>query len=93
MHVFKLDEEISEATADSTFRALQSRLRQPAFRRRQLFSAFIIAVLAATDDPLDDLRNHAALAADDMFRGSVVPAFWPDSYIKNRAPRLGGKRQ
>lgn len=86
-HVFKLDQEISEDTADSTFDVLQSRLREPAFRPRQLFNDFNIEVLATTDDPLDDLQHHAHIAADDSFRGRVVPTFRPDAYINVAHPR------
>jgi glucuronate isomerase len=85
-HVFKLDQEISEETADSTFDALQNRLSEPAFRPRQLFHDFNIEVLATTDDPLDDLQHHAAIAADSTFRGKVVPTFRPDAYINIAHP-------
>ena len=36
-----------------------------------------IAVLATTDDPIDDLSAHAALAADDTWSGRVIPTFRP----------------
>jgi glucuronate isomerase len=43
-------------------------------------------VLATTDDPLDDLAPHAALAADPGFRGRVIPTFRPDAYLDPSAP-------
>ena len=44
--------------------------------------AFKIEVLATTDDPLDSLSAHAALAADASFAPRVLPTFRPDAYIK-----------
>ncbi|GAB3269137.1 glucuronate isomerase [Arthrobacter pigmenti] len=83
VNVFGLDDaKISEETADSTYDAIASRLADPDFRPRQVFSDFNIEVLATTDDPLDDLSAHALLAADDTFTGRVLPTFRPDAYIK-----------
>ncbi|WP_026533014.1 glucuronate isomerase [Arthrobacter sp. H41] len=84
--VFRIDPHISEATADASFDALQSRLDDPGFRPRQLFKEFNIEVLATTDDPLDDLEAHAVLAADGSFNGRVVPTFRPDAYINVAHP-------
>lgn len=85
-HVFKLDTEISLATADQTFDILAGRLAEPAFRPRQLFSDFNIEVLATTDDPLDSLAAHRALAQDPTFAGRVLPTFRPDNYLNIAHP-------
>ncbi|MGJ9403349.1 glucuronate isomerase [Arthrobacter sp. KK5.5] len=85
-HVFKLGDEISEETADATYDALQLRLNEPGFRPRQLFKDFNIEVLATTDDPMDDLRHHADIAADPTFTGRVVPTFRPDAYLNIAHP-------
>lgn len=85
-HVFKLEQEISESTADATFDAIQARLDEPGFRPRQLFKDFNIEILATTDDPLDSLEHHAALAADPSFHGRVVPTFRPDAYLNIAHP-------
>ena len=54
-------------------------------------------MLATTDDPLDDLAAHAALAADPVFPGQVLPTFRPDAYLdpsragwRDAVERLGG---
>ncbi|HET8795731.1 MAG TPA: glucuronate isomerase [Arthrobacter sp.] len=95
VNVFGLDDaKIAEETADSTYDAIEAKLAEPAFRPRQVFQDFNIEVLATTDDPLDDLAPHDALAADDSFSGRVLPTFRPDAYIKfgngfaGRAQRL-----
>ncbi|NMR31264.1 glucuronate isomerase [Crystallibacter degradans] len=85
-HVFKLEQEISETTADATFDAIQNKLSEPGFRPRQLFEDFNIEVLATTDDPLDSLESHAALAADATFQGRVLPTFRPDAYLNISHP-------
>ncbi|MCZ2402445.1 glucuronate isomerase [Paenarthrobacter sp. Z7-10] len=92
-HVFRLDISALDAitpaaddgVADGLFDQLSARLREPDFRPRKLFSDFNIEVLATTDDPLDDLSAHAALAADPTFPGRVLPTFRPDAYIKFHA--------
>ncbi len=81
-HVFGLDREPSEENADSLFDELNAKLADPAFRPRRLFADFNIEVLATTDDPVDDLAAHAALAADVSFGPRVLPTFRPDAYVK-----------
>lgn len=83
--VFGIVEELTPASADRIYDALQARLDEPAFSPRALFDAFRIDVLATTDDPLDDLTDHAALRADPDFSGRVVPTFRPDRYLDPEA--------
>ena len=80
------DSKITEENSDAIYDAIQAKLDGPSFRPRQLFKDFKIEVLATTDDPLDDLSSHAALAADSSFTGRVLPTFRPDAYIKFYAP-------
>jgi glucuronate isomerase len=79
--LFDLTDEPSSETADASFDAISARLADPAYRPRALFDRFRIEVLATTDDPMDDLAAHAALAADPTFRGRVLPTFRPDAYL------------
>jgi len=71
---------LSPETADAVFDAVQSRLTDPNFRPRALFHKFGIEFLATTDDPLDDLEHHRALAVVDL-GGRVAPTFRPDRYL------------
>jgi glucuronate isomerase len=73
--------DLSAETADAAYDAVVVRLADPMFRPRALFERFAIEVLATTDDPLDDLSDHAALRADPAFRGRVLPTFRPDAYL------------
>ncbi|AXJ09748.1 glucuronate isomerase [Arthrobacter sp. PM3] len=88
--VFGLEQEISGATADASYDAISARLQEADFRPRQLFKDFNIEVLATTDDPLDDLAAHKALAADPTFHGRVLPTFRPDAYLNPANPAWGG---
>ena len=84
--LFDIDVEPSPATADTLYDAIADRLTLPAYRTRALFERFGIEVLATTDDPLDDLAPHAALAADRTFAGRVLPTFRPDAYLDPEVP-------
>lgn len=82
-HVFGIEDAlIDEAHADEIFDAIESRLGSPEFRPRALADRFGIEVLATTDDPLDDLADHAALAADPTVATRVLPTFRPDAYLQ-----------
>ncbi|VXB39074.1 glucuronate isomerase [Plantibacter sp. T3] len=78
---FGVTEQPDGANADRLFDTIQEALQAPAFRPRALFDRFRIEVLATTDDPMDDLAAHAALAADPTFSGRVLPTFRPDAYL------------
>jgi len=78
---FGVTEQPDGANADRLFDTIHEALQAPAFRPRALFDRFRIEVLATTDDPMDDLAAHAALAADPTFSGRVLPTFRPDAYL------------
>ncbi|MDQ0616839.1 glucuronate isomerase [Arthrobacter globiformis] len=84
--VFGLDRDISAETADASYDAISAKLLEPGFRPRQLFKDFNIEVLATTDDPLDDLASHRAIAEDPTFHGRVLPTFRPDAYLNIAHP-------
>jgi len=84
--VFGLRQEISAETADASYDAISAKLLEPGFRPRQLFKDFNIEVLATTDDPLDSLASHAAIAGDPTFHGRVLPTFRPDAYLNIAHP-------
>jgi glucuronate isomerase len=85
-HVFGVHEEPTAANSDRIFDAISAKLAEPGFRPRELFKEFNIEVLATTDDPLDTLESHAALAADPAFSGRVLPTFRPDQYLNIAHP-------
>ncbi|HXH36048.1 MAG TPA: glucuronate isomerase [Plantibacter sp.] len=78
---FGITEQPEPGNADALFDVINTALATDSFRPRALFDRFGIEVLATTDDPMDDLAPHAALAADPTFRGRVLPTFRPDAYL------------
>ncbi|MDN4473045.1 glucuronate isomerase [Demequina zhanjiangensis] len=87
--VFGIDETPSRDNADYLYDTIDTALRLPELRPRELFDRFNIDVLATTDDPMDTLEHHAALALDPTFSGRVIPTFRPDAYTDPEAPRFG----
>ena len=79
-NVLGIDLALSAETADAVYDRIQEKLDTPGFRPRALFERFGIEVLATTDDPLDDLRFHAEIAASGL-PGRVLPTFRPDRYL------------
>ncbi|KJL34775.1 glucuronate isomerase [Microbacterium azadirachtae] len=84
--LFGLTEQPDAANADALYDRISAMLTAPSFRPRALFDAFGIEFLATTDDPLDDLAVHRALAADPAFAGRVAPTFRPDAYLNPAHP-------
>lgn len=79
-NVLDVSAPLCAATADEIYDQIAGQLATPDLRPRALFESFGIEVLATTDDPLDDLASHAALAAEGAV-GRVVPTFRPDRYL------------
>lgn len=88
--LFGLSEQPDAANADALYDRIQSVLERESFRPRALFAEFGIEFLATTDDPLDDLAPHRALADDTSFRGHVAPTFRPDAYLNPANPAFVG---
>ena len=89
--IFGIDVQPSADNADAVYDIIQSALDTDAFRPRALFSRFNIEVLATTDDPMDSLAPHQALAADPSFSGRVLPTFRPDAYLNPATPGWADK--
>ncbi|GAC1368747.1 MAG: glucuronate isomerase [Pseudarthrobacter sp.] len=85
-NVFKLGADLGEMSANASYDAIAAKLVEPGFRPRQLFKDFNIEVLATTDDPLDSLASHKAIAEDPTFEGRVLPTFRPDQYLNIAHP-------
>lgn len=78
--VFGIEQQLTAATADAYYEAINDCLGQPAFRPRELFERFNIEVLATTESPLDDLRYHQQIQASG-WSGRVITAFRPDPVV------------
>lgn len=87
--VLQVDEPLRPVNADRIYDEIAAKLGTPAFRPRALFRSFGIEVLATTDDPLDELHDHARLRDSDL-GGRVIPTFRPDRYLDPDAAGFGG---
>lgn len=80
--VFGVTERLAPESADGIFDRIAEAIADPGFRPRALMDRFGIEVLATTDDPVDDLRDHRTLRDDTSFTPRVVPTFRPDRYLE-----------
>lgn len=86
-HVFNINpDRLGADEADAIYDELDEILKRPDFRPRALAEQFNLEVLATTDDPLDTLEDHKALAEDSTFSPRVLPTFRPDAYTKMYKP-------
>lgn len=64
-------------TAEEIYALCNEKLASPAFSTRGILQQMNVEVVCTTDDPIDDLAHHAALAAEETsFR--MFPSFRPD---------------
>jgi len=77
LEVFGLDRGFGPDTADYYYDAINQKLASPAFRPRALFQRFNIETIATTENSLDSLKDHAAIAASG-WNGRVITTFRPD---------------
>jgi len=75
---FGIDDLLSPKTAASIWDRANERLTEPDFSCRRLIERSNVEVLCTTDDPIDSLDHHAALAVDGDFPVTVLPTWRPD---------------
>lgn len=69
---------LSEKTADDIWERCNALLAQDDFTARGIMQQMNVKMVGTTDDPLDDLQHHRALAQDDSFSVKVLPSWRPD---------------
>jgi glucuronate isomerase len=84
---FGIDELLDEASAGRIWKKANEQLSDPSLSARGILKKFKVKALCTTDDPADDLRHHARIAADD-FPVRVVPTFRPDKGLAVDQPLL-----
>ena len=77
---FGVSELLGPDNADAVYDHCSELLTQDDYRVRSLIDKMNVRVICTTDDPADDLRHHAAIAADQV-ACRVVPGFRPDKYL------------
>ncbi|MDF2874507.1 MAG: Uronate isomerase [Sporomusa sp.] len=75
---FGIDKVLSPATAEEIWEKCNALLQQDEFSARGLIERSNVKAICTTDDPVDSLEHHIALAKDKSFAVKVLPAFRPD---------------
>jgi len=65
-------------TAREVWDFCNDKLARPAFSARGIMRQMNVKMVGTTDDPIDDLRHHATIAADSSFDIKVLPSWRPD---------------
>ncbi|MDI6774324.1 MAG: glucuronate isomerase [Verrucomicrobiota bacterium] len=73
-------------TAKAVWDACNRKIRQPGFSARGLMERSNVVLVCTTDDPVDDLEHHQALAEDKSFKIRVLPAWRPDAGMAVESP-------
>ncbi|MCM1042670.1 MAG: glucuronate isomerase [Corallococcus sp.] len=76
---FGIDKVLSMETADEIYKEANAKLKT--LTARKMIESSNVKKLFTTDDPIDDLKWHKALAEDKTFAVEVKPAFRPDKAI------------
>jgi len=75
-------------TAEGIWEQCNAKLAEPGFSARGIMKQMNVVLVCTTDDPVDDLAHHAAIAADPSFDIQVLPAFRPDKGMAVDKPEV-----
>lgn len=75
-------------TAEEVWNLCNAKLREPSMSVRNLIRQSGVTLICTTDDPIDDLRWHKAIAEDDTFEVQVLPAWRPDKAMNIEKPEF-----
>ena len=79
---FGITEPLTMESAPRIWESCNEKLRNdPDMTARGLIRKANVAFIGTTDDPIDDLRWHEKLAADESFPVPVCPSFRPDKAL------------
>lgn len=74
---FGINDILDPASAESVWKRANEALSQDEFRPRGILTRMNVKVVCTTDDPVDSLAHHKAIA-ENPFPVKVLPAFRPD---------------
>lgn len=78
---FGIDKQLSPDTAEEIWNRCNEILASGQLSARDLIKRSNVKAICTTDDPVDTLEFHQAIAADRTFDIKVLPAFRPDKAI------------
>ncbi len=83
---FGIDTLLSPETAEAIWNRCNELLQKDEFSARGLIKGSNVKALCTTDDPVDNLEYHIALAKDASFDVKVYPAWRPDKAFNIERP-------
>ena len=84
---FGISDLLNEKTAAKIWKTANAKLATPAFTTQGILKKMKVKVVCTTDDPVDDLRHHRAIAASGL-QTRVLPAFRADKALAVLQPEL-----
>lgn len=78
---FDYDGVLNSNSADEVWEQCNKKLATPDMRVREIIKNSNVAGLCTTDDPVDDLKWHKAIAEDKSFKTVVLPSWRPDRCV------------
>ena len=91
LRYFNIDTLLDPGSAESIYKQANQILGMEEYRVRPLLKSMDVQVVCTTDDPVDTLEYHQALAADPDFAVKVVPTFRPDKALAAENPAAMNK--
>ena len=79
--VFGVDMPLTAKSANEIYDYTSELLQHDDFRAQALIDKFNVDYLCTTDDPVDDLSFHQAIATEGSLKARVLPAFRPDKAV------------
>lgn len=83
--VFEIDDLLDEGSARAIWERAQERLACPELSAQGILARFDVRVVGTTDDPVDDLAAHRALACSGLTT-RVIPTYRPDKVLDVHQP-------
>ena len=79
---------LSAKTADEVWNLCNEKLHQPEYSARGLIAMSNVETICTTDDPIDDLKWHKLMLADETLKTNVLPAWRPDKAVNIEKPEF-----
>lgn len=83
---FDYYEALNEKTAEEVWNLCNEKLHDPSMSVRNIIKQSNVKVICTTDDPIDSLEWHKAIADDTTFDVKVLPTFRPDKAMNLEKP-------
>lgn len=77
---------LNKNTAEEVWELCNAKLKEDSMSVRGLIKQSNVTLICTTDDPVDSLKYHKQIAADDTFDVQVLPAWRPDKAMNIEKP-------